>query len=63
MKENDNNAVDEKEETAGEASKDVEKRRVLGALQGVKEEEEGEEGDKESRAGKRGREEEGEEGR
>ena len=63
MQENDNNAVDEKEETAGEASKVKEKGRVLGVLQGVKEEEEGEEGEKESRAVERRREEEGKEGR
>ena len=59
MKENDNNAVDEKEETAGEASKNVQKRRFLGVLQGMEEEKKGEEGEKESRAGERERQEEG----
>jgi len=63
VKENNHNTVDEKEETAGEASKDVEEGRSLGILQGVKEEEEGEDGEKEPLAGERGGEEEGEEGR
>ena len=63
MKENNNNAVDEKEETAGEASKDVEKRRFLGVLQGVEEEKKRKEGEKEPRAGERGRQEERKEGK
>ena len=63
MKENNDNGVDEKEESAGEASKDVEKGRSLAVLQGVEEEEGGEEGEKEPGAGERGGEEEGKEGR
>ena len=55
--------MDEKEETDCKTSKAVEKGRVVGVLQGVKEEEEGEEGEKEAGTWKRGREEEGKEGR